>query len=245
MEIPNYIFVEYSSDTKYLIDAFDNYSTQFLTFIPRKLPEYSSHGVDHTLRIINKNINLFLGAWGIILNQDEGLLLYLDAWVHDIGCIISREEHASASIKLMQKSKLLDPFPEKYVCCLKHIILAHRKNYSLIDVPDECDNVRLRMICAIFRLMDACDITRQRCPSAVYDIIKLELGDESNEIWKAHMNIKDLIYHKPNIIIYVDDINISKSLVDNLNCEISTIKSTFEENNLIVPTIIVDIDPKN
>lgn len=245
MEVPNYIFVDYSSDTEYLIGAFEYYSTQFLTFIPRKLPEYSSHGVDHTLRIINKHINIFLEAWGIILNQDEGLLLYLAAWVHDIGCIISREEHALASINLMQKSKILEPFHEKYEFCLKHIILAHRKNYSLIDVPDKCDNVRLRMICAIFRLMDACDITRQRCPSAVYDIIKLELEDESNEIWKAHMNISDLIYQKPNIIIYVNDIEISKSIIANLNREIITIKSTFEENNLIVPTIIVEIDSKN
>lgn len=238
MEVPDYQLIDNTPDQRMLIYLVESYSLQFLIFLSREIPDYSSHGLDHSMHII-KNINAFILSWKIKLLQDEALLLYLAAWIHDIGCIKDRENHHEVSVELMLNNKsLYESLTEKNAICLKYLILAHRARYSIESVPKNYEEIRLRMICSIFRLMDACEICYMKCPKAVYDVIETTLNDKSKEIWNAHMNIIGLTFKKPQIQILVNDINKCQFIIDDLKKEINTIEGTFRENHLAVPTVI-------
>lgn len=238
MNIPDYQLIDNTAAQNNQLLIVESYSLQFLKFLSREIPDYSSHGLDHSMNII-KNINAFILSWKIKLSQDEALLLYLAAWIHDIGCIKDRDNHHEISAQLMlNDNAVYETLGGKNALCLKYLILAHRTRYSIEDVPNDYEGVRLRMICSIFRLMDACEICYMKCPKAVYDVIETTLNDKSKGIWNAHMNIKDLTFKMPEIQILVNDINKCQFIIDDLNKEIITIEGTFRENHLAVPTVI-------
>ena len=237
MKPPNYELIDNSPDQRRLIYHVDSYAGQFLLFLSRNIPDFSSHGADHTLHIID-NLNKFVKNWEIELTQDEALLLYLAAWLHDIGCIKDRNKHHEISASLLLgNTSLVEILTEKYAICLKYIILAHRSQYPIEDVPKDHENIRLRMICAIFRLMDACEICYPKCPSAVYEVIKDSLNEKARQVWIGHKNILDLKFNKPEIRIFVNEIDKCQFMIDDLNMEISTIRDTFEENDIPVPIV--------
>ena len=160
------------------------------------------------------------------------------AWLHDIGCIKDRNKHHEISASLLLgNTSLVEILTEKYAICLKYIILAHRARYPIEDVPKDHENIRLRMICAIFRLMDACEICYPKCPSAVYEVIKDSLNEKARQVWIGHKNILDLKFNKPEIRIFVNEIDKCQFMIDDLNMEISTIRDTFEENDIPVPIV--------
>lgn len=237
MELPDYKLIDNTPEQRRLIYHVDSYSGQFLIFLSRNIPDFSSHGVDHTLHIID-NLNNFVKSWEIELTQDEALLLYLAAWLHDIGCIKDRDKHHEISASLLlNNTGLVEVLTEKNAICLKYIILAHRARYPIETVLKDHENVRLRMICAIFRLMDACEICYPKCPSAVFEIIKDSLDETSKQIWIGHKNIVGLKFNKPEILISVNEIEKCQFIIDDLNKEINTICDTFKENDIPVPVV--------
>jgi len=238
MRLPNYSLIDYNPEQRRLIYNVEYYSEPFLIYLSRNIPDFSSHGTDHTLHIID-NLYEFITNWEIKLTQNETLLLYLAAWLHDIGCIKDRENHHLVSVEIfLNDQNLVEALTPTYATCLKYIVKAHRARFPIEDVPKEHENIRLRMISAIFRLMDACEICYPKCPRQVYNIIKDSLSDKSNNIWIAHMNILSLKFTKPEIKISVNDISKCQSIIDSVKHEISTIKDTFIENGLPVPIVI-------
>jgi len=240
MKSPDYKLIECTPDQRMLLYLIECYSGQFLTFIPRSNPDLSSHGFDHTLNIIS-NLNNFIINWNIELNQDEALLLYLAAWTHDIGCINGREKHHEISASLLLSNvNVVESLTERYAICLKYIILSHRyKKYNIADVPFQYENIRLRMICAIFRLMDACEICYPRCPRAVYDVIKDTLDDEATKFWIGHMNILGLKFSNPGIRISVNEREKCQFIIDSVCEEIDSIAETFNLLKIPVPTVTI------
>ena len=237
MRTPEYVLINNTPDQRRLIYHVDSYAGAFLLFLSRNIRDFSSHGSDHTLNII-ENLNNFVKNWEIELTQDEALLLYLAAWLHDIGCIKDRDTHHEISASLLLGNKnLVETITEKNAICLKYIILAHRSRYPIKTVPKTHENIRLRMICAIFRLMDACEICYPKCPMAVYEVIKDSLDKTSQNVWIGHNNIVGLKFIKPEILIFVNELEKCQFILDDLNKEINTIRDIFKENGIAVPNI--------
>jgi hypothetical protein len=237
MPNPEYPLIEKNLRQDDLLYLIQSYSEQFLTFIHRNIRDYSSHGPDHTLHII-ANLNEFVPNWGITLSQDEALLLYLSAWVHDIGCIKDREHHHEVSAALLLgKKNIVESLGERYTTCMKYVILAHRARYQIESVPEVYEGVRLRLICAIFRLMDACEICYKKCPEDVFNVISRSLRGKSRTIWIGHMNILSLKYRNPNIVILVNEQDKCQFIIDDLKTEIGTIAETFQNNGLPAPIV--------
>lgn len=240
---PQYIAV--TKDQKLAIQVSAHSAEHFLRFMPRNIKNYPSHGIDHTLQII-KDINRFLKNWNLSLKREERFLLYLAAWLHDIGCIKSRKNHNKISVKLVNKEEAvcnyLNWMDNDLLVSLNDVIIGHSSNFNLNQVPIHRGNVRVRLICAIFRLIDACEITNFKCPENVYREIKNTLNSEAIEFWVGHINIRDVTFQKPLIEVHVNNRNKTKKIVDRLKNENLSIKKIFMDNGIIVPIIKVRLN---
>jgi len=234
IEYPN-VFGFYKAKL-YQVELF---SGKFLSFIPRAIPNYPSHGVDHSKSIIHL-LDDFIKNWSISLTEYEAYILYLGAWLHDIGCILEREKHNEISAEIIDKIPFFESLLEKETTVLlKNVIVAHSSSYPIDSVSQNYLGVKLQLISSIFRIMDACEICYSKCPKEVYEIIRDDLDSEADEYWKAHMNIIGVTFKSPKIILLVDDLNESEIIVQHLKEEIYSVKSVFEENNIPLPYVEV------
>ena len=178
------------------IKMIEYFAEQYLRFIPREIKNFPSHGVDHSINIILQ-LNDFVEDWELRLNNQEMFLLYLGAWLHDIGCLVSRENHSQESVRIIVGNEgvctSLNAVDREVLINLRYLILSHRASYSIGNVPDTRGAVRLRLICSIFRLIDACEITCTKCPKNVYELIKDSFvnedgspDEEAHAFWRAH-----------------------------------------------------------
>jgi hypothetical protein len=231
---------------KSIIFVAANFSESFLRFIPRQIKNYPSHGIDHTLNIIELT-NKFLDRWGITLRRDEKFLLYLAAWLHDIGCIRVRKNHNRKSIQLLEENEslcnLLNSMDNELFLNLCDIIRCHSKSNSRTNgiekVPKKRGKIRAQFICSIFRLMDACEITKSKCPIEVYKEIKSSFKDaDAIEFWEGHMNITDVVFEKPRIVVYHKNFRNSQRIISELKAEILSVKDIFRENKTVLPKVI-------
>ena len=215
------------------------FSEKFLKFIQRGIPDYPSHGVDHSQNIIVL-LDKFIEAWSIDITEKESYLLYLGAWVHDIGNITGRDGHNKKSAEIVGKIPFFRSILGKdIVALLKWIAKAHSSKYPLKEVPQNCLNVRLQLVCSIFRIMDASEIVYSKCPNEVYELIKDDLGSESDKYWKAHMSVIGVGFKIPNIEIVVDDLEFSNILIEHLKEEIDSVRDVLDTNGIPVPRVKV------
>ena len=227
------------------LKSIELYAEPFLRFNPRAIRNFPSHGVDHTVGIIS-NINSFIESWNISLSKNERYLLYLSAWLHDIGCLKGRKDHNIKSFNILLENGeicgIIRSESQYNLTNLAYLINSHSSNYRNINaIPIKSGNARIRLLCGIFRLMDACEICNTKCPKQVYDCIHASLQRNiiSHSFWLGHMNIKDLSFSKPKIFITVTQRrNIhSTQIIKKLRSEISSIKKIFLENGLDVPLL--------
>jgi hypothetical protein len=229
------------------------YSEGFLRFVPRKIRNYPSHGIDHSVNII-RLINSFTENWRIELNENERFILYVAAWLHDIGCIKDRDPHNLLSVEILLKDQntcnYLNSMDGDLLKILRYVIESHSKThctYSLDDIPEKIGSVRARLISAIFRLLDACEITKNKCPAQAFTEIKEDLkkGDGSPdtkaiEFWEGHMNIDYLGFSKPNIDIFINDPSKTINIIEGLKEEIQSVQNIFHENGIEIPILRTD-----
>jgi len=227
------------------------YAEQFLRFIPRNIKNFPSHGLDHSINIISLT-DAFIENWNLSLTEDEKYLLYLAAWLHDIGCICDRDHHNEVSFEiLLNNENICNSINavNNSLHELKYIINSHSSDYVIENVPKIVNKIRLQLICSIFRLLDACEISCTKCPKEVFELIRptLEKDQIAYCFWDGHMRIKTLTYKKPEIIILIRDPNVnSKMIVDRLKKEINSIKSIFYENEICIPKVnTIEISPTN
>lgn len=179
-----------------------------LHYLPRGIPRYTDHGVLHSQNLMRLLSN-FLSNWtSTPFSDEEKYLLCLSVWLHDIGCLLGRKKHNEKSVKLLEHQRfsfidgLLDGALQS---CLKYIIVSHSTDYDLERIPkDPIDpNVRLRLTCATFRLIDGCDITDARTKPILYDILTSYslLGKENFENWRCHLSTIGAVFKGSNIYI--------------------------------------------
>lgn len=225
------------------------YAEAFLRFIPRTIRNYPSHGVDHSVNII-RLINNFLEEWKIDLTETERFILYSAAWLHDIGCVKDRNSHNIISVDLLLKDEnicnYLNSIDNDLLFILQHVIESHSSSYDIDDVPSTRGEVRVRLLSAIFRFIDACEITNFKCPVAVFEEIRDDLTNddgspdiEAIEFWEGHIEIKDISFSKPNIDVMINNPTKTRKIIDRLIMEIEYVQHVFQENGITVPIVQV------
>ena len=214
-----------------------------LQFIPRGIKNYTDHGINHTKRIeeILQKIIRFCNISEneeCKINDTEEYLLFLTALIHDIGCIVKRENHASVSASIIKEYLSEYEIFEDVESFLIEIVKAHSgdPNETLYRLPNEPilvqkEHVKLRYISAVFRLADACDIKVERCPRLVYRILEPDMSSESKSFWKGHRDVVNLDFNieKKKIIVLIKDKDTTKIIIDYLQRNIKDVKDVLKK----------------
>ena len=125
-------------------------------------------------------------------------ILYCCAWLHDIGCLISRKNHAMLSAKIITQHKGTIQGIAGYEEIIALLCSAHSFNGTddpisqlneTVIVHDGIE-INMHMMAALLRLADACDIDARKAPKIVYDILSEIMDPESEKFWSAHENIQ-------------------------------------------------------
>ena len=75
-------------------------------------------------------------------------------------------------------------------------ILGHSKKFDLMTLgTDPAPEIRLKLICPIFRLADTCDQSSRRVKVLLFKILVKErlLDEETKKIWNAHLNVENIV----------------------------------------------------
>jgi hypothetical protein len=223
----------------------ESVASLFLRFVPREMPGFPSHGTDHSITIINL-INDFHKSWDANFSHTELFFLYAAAWLHDIGCVKSRKNHSKHSSEIIRNNHTLrQAFQEvdrQGLEIIKYIVQAHSRSYPIDTIPNILgENVRVKLLSAVFRIIDACEIHDLKCPMDVYLAIKDDLDEEAIKYWEEHLKINSVNLSCPRIRIDCKSrIPDDNNLLTNLEAEILSVKKIFQYEKLQIPTIVCD-----
>jgi len=213
-----------------------------------KMWYFTNHGESHCLSVL-KNIEEIIKICdisGMPLNDAEKAILRCASWLHDLGRIREEDgsDHALESVKVIR------------ILCknghlnlgiindeVEHVVATHSTKglLRLGSIEKERpisgiqENVRLKLLCALFKIADECDIDRLRAPKPVYDILKDKMPSTSKSHWLRHNNVIKVVfsYTERKIIIHMlkgcDDEDILESLNKTLTNDI--IKRILTEYN--------------
>ena len=200
---------------------------QILPFIQRNLKDLTAHGIGHSVAVIknlNQLIDIMIGG-GFELSQTEIRLLYCAAWLHDIGNLTCKDKkvHALESCKLLERLETKYAFLGDLQTPLEFIVKYHSSKYDLSEVPEkpmhyQGEQIRLQLLCPLFRLADACHIGEDRAYRLVYFLLEGQLETESQDHWKANSSVLSVEFDIKGrrIVIYVSNAQLTKLLTDKL-----------------------------
>lgn len=187
----------------------EEHAMHMLPFIPRGLPVFQSHGIAHSQAIIGY-IHQLTNTFPEQFQIKELFLLYLAAWFHDIGflhplSIHDRGSHPALSVEMIMKDQVLSELLDT----------EERENLALIvqfhDTHADLSKIRIRstlripLLAGLFRLTDAIDLGKDRCPPEVFTLIEEGIDEHSRRHWKAHQNVKECAIAYPEIRITIYD----------------------------------------
>lgn len=228
-----YIYLLEAGSDQLIIDS-ESMARQILPFIQRNFRDLTAHGIDHSLSVIkyiNKLIEI-LKEFGNVLSQTEIRLLYSAAWLHDIGNLTcgERKEHSTESCVLLEKLEEKYSFMGDLKNSLEYIIKYHSSKFDISAIPPDPiyihgDQIRLQLICSIFRLADACHIGEDRAYRLVYYLINDQIEDASKPHWVGNSSVLSIDFDTigKRIIITVSDIEKAEILTDSFQRDFQTV----------------------
>jgi len=192
-------------------------------FLAREIGDYTDHGVEHSKRIVSliDDISNFMD-----IDPFSQYLLRASAWLHDIGYILGKNEHYKNSSDLIKEHANELGIQSGEEEDLRWICIAHEIDFDINAVPPRDGKIELRFLAALFRVLDACDIKRDRAPKIVFEIIKDKLPKLSLEHWKANQAIRDVIFdlEKKATVATVSDIDAAQIATDLIRVKIEGVK---------------------
>ena len=192
-------------------------------------PDFTSHGPDHALALINILDEIIEPKYEILSLTDPEIYILLSATLlHDIGLVskvdqtanyrnkIRSEHHILSSFYIMQNAEPLK-LKKEFVNAIADVASAHRK----IDIENDINErpiinstPRCKLCCALIRLADECHITSDRVPA---DYKSLGLNNESKKHFELQDNIIGCVFkHQEKNIEITFSINISTSETDEM-----------------------------
>lgn len=158
---------------------------------------YTNHSRDHSRKLLAyiDEIIQICDLSEINLNEVEKSILKCACWLHDLGCIYDRDNHADESLKVIEilcEKGHLDLKAVKDE--LKIVVQTHStvglSNLDSVDserkIKGYSNIIRLKLLCVLFKIADECHIDRLRAPEPLYDILKEKMPDESKTWWVGH-----------------------------------------------------------
>jgi HD superfamily phosphodiesterase len=233
-----------SEDYRDIVYNYFVLATPLLHYVPRGIPQYTDHGILHTTNVLN-NVRNILNEYPVPFTIDEKFILALSCIFHDIGCLIDRENHNKTSVRILDGSdfdKLRKDLHPLHYKALIQTILAHSTNHNLLATADVLSKkIRLKAICAIFRLADACDQNSKRVNKLLFNILVKEksLEELTQQIWNAHLNVENIVIKKTTIKLMVHDPLLARHCIDDLHAELPPINTALASVNL--PTFNIEL----
>lgn len=241
MEIQELASIGLTEEHQTAVKMVVTFVQQILHFLPRAVPDYTDHGVKHSNNLMRLFANFLnnLRTLGSELTEKERWVVCLSIWVHDIGVLITKQEnkkeHNDNTVKLLKRKELdmlKDFLGDDVVNCLKHTAKYHSSHTNLEAILTDpiCHDVRLPLVCAVFRLLDGCDITSARVSLCLYNLLKAyNLIDPQNmEFWDAHLSISSAVFKGRKIVIDCKRGKKHECLTKHLTADLNKINKIFE-----------------
>lgn len=230
---------------------------------------FTDHGTSHVERVIAKLESLSALVPGG-LNEREQFFLLTGSYCHDLGMFLcrlpneaareTRAHHNERSADLIERLVTggyvnLDQFE---VSVTKHLVRAHRA-VSLDDVPEEQSieqfTVRMRLLSAMLRIADACDMDHTRAPEAVFRFLYDTIPSSSRQYWRQHQIVAAVNFNSEHgaIVISVqinggfvekfDRMRMTNTLSRELENELASVSNVFRHYGVrLVRVEIKDYD---
>lgn len=218
---------------------------------------FNDHGEGHTTRIIDK-INDLDKIIPSDFTELESFLLICSAWLHDVGMYIGRREnetvsevrerHAEISADLLGELSVTH-FPSLLnpeITLIRQIIIAHSSYYNINEVTTEPESIegdtaRTALLCAVFRIADACDCNRSRAPESVFYIYYDHIPESSKEHWERLFSVTDVNFDviRSAIVISYDFGNTTRDLIEKYVLS-NILKKEIEKELTSVDRIFLD-----
>jgi len=217
-----------------LLDA-ELVAHRILPHIQRGIANHTAHDISHSVRVIeyiDKLIHI-AGRKGIKLSQVEILVLYVAAWLHDIGNLSKKKRpiHSDESCRMI--SKLSKGYLRLGVLS-KPVELAvryHQSDHDIGEIPDDeymikGEKVRPRLVCSILRIADDCDMGEERANDVVYLLIEDQLNELEKKHWlgnKAILSV-DFDANAEAIVVTVTSGKKARFIVDDFKMKFEKVK---------------------
>ena len=192
---------------------------------------YTDHGIPHIERVVRRLGDLN-GLLTEQLTEHECFLLLVAAYCHDLGMFWGRrkgedpsqtralhhERSAEIVSNLASKKHIdLDQFELPIV---DMIVKAHRiLDLNASPLQDEQriagDRIRTRLLAALLRIADACDIDHSRTPEAVFNFFENIFPPLSKERWNRHRIVADVQFDTTRASMVVS-VNLSGAFIETI-----------------------------
>lgn len=242
-------YSQLNSENQLIVIQIETLIAPTLDYVQVGIPEFTTHGRAHSVNLVEFVDNL---SKKIHLSEAELFILYCSSWLHDIGCIKGRFNHNEKTIEILNQHSTFESFvtPKAYPL-IKNVILAHSSNYTKMDdIPllttlfSENDT-RLRLISALFRLIDGCDITTSRVNLLLYNIKKGDLPTENKKHWDAHRDIQNIVFDTENKVVRVyTEGDVNNFLIDHLEDEFNSVSNILKDHDVPLLSIEREQIPK-
>lgn len=231
-----------------------------------KMWYFTNHGESHCLKVLKYigDMIKICDLSGIELNEAEKTILKCAGWLHDLGRIRENDEeedddddHAMESVKII---RILCENGHLNLGAIKdeveYVVSTHStKGLLRLDGVEKLrpisgieEDVRLRLLCALFKLADECDIDRLRAPKPVFDILADKMPGTSKTHWLRHRNVikVSLSYEERKIVIHMIEGCDDEDILDSLSTTIrdEKIRDILTEYHFPITDYDVQFHPK-
>jgi len=212
------------------------WSDPILAYVSAVIPEFTDHGKLHSENVF-RYVCEIIKNYPVELTEPEKKLLVLASKLHDIGCVYGRENHELHTIRILDEyylTKLQQNLTMEEINCLKQIIISHVNDYNFnYIISNPIKNIRLNLLCPIFRLCDGLDLNIHRINDVLFNILKQRevLPENSMNIWLSHRAIQNISIKTTNITIWINNFIDSGYCINKLGSEIKEINSFLKDNN--------------
>jgi len=203
------------------------------------------------------------------LKPKEIYILILGLWLHDGGMVPEYQDQSLDDVRKDHHIRIKDKIDTNTLEFLSDIGLKEREALGILcashcydnidDIPDSFlvdsgleNDIRLKILAAILRLCDICDVSSKRTPWYIYN--NFRFNKESRKHWKKHLLINGLnAIHDLETTIKIqayyaneEDFAYLNEIEKSLNKEISILSPTFSNFNWIISRkIITDFKEKD
>jgi exopolyphosphatase/pppGpp-phosphohydrolase len=190
-----------------------------LQFVCRGVKYLTIHDISHSKRLIFyiDRITDRLKRHGISISDTERFILYSAALMHDTGNISNRTSHGKFSIFIINKLTREIGLNKTLTRAICEVVISHSEERKISNMPREIyinrKRVRVKLLAVVFCIADLMDISKERAPQVVFELLKRDLSKESINHWKSNSEIQQVIINYPKIIILINSTaNISRNL---------------------------------